>query len=182
MGVEGAVSDSHAADTQYHKDCMLSFRGPRNVKSSVAQENEMPRDEAFMCVVGDLREDLSRIWNSIEAHNLYKFYKGESLARRQLIKKLAEHFRQDLLILSATWGCKHPCIPEQSFQCSEDDDDDAAIGNVAKLIVNESKDLKSDKYKYRTRVNIDDAIADVSSTMLHLQSLTYLSSSSPCGT
>ena len=54
---------------------------------------------------------------------------------------------------------------------NEDDDDDAAIGKVAKLIVNESKDLKSDIYKYRTRVNIDDAIADVSSTMLNLLSL-----------
>ena len=70
---------------------MSSFRGPRNVKSSVAQENELPQDEAFMCVVGDLREDLSRIWNSIEVHNLYKFYKGELLTRRQPIKKLADY-------------------------------------------------------------------------------------------
>ena len=55
---------------------------------------------------------------------------------------------------------------------NEDDDvDDAAIAKLAKLIVNESKDLKSDKYKYRTRVNIDDAIAYVSSTMLHFLSL-----------
>ena len=89
MRAEGAVSDLHAADTQYHKDCMSSFRCPRNVKSSVAQENEMPLDEDFMCVVGDLREDLSRIWNSIEVHNLYTFYKVESLTRQQLIKKLA---------------------------------------------------------------------------------------------
>ena len=55
LQVEGAVSDLHAADTQYHKYCMSSFRGPRNVKSSLAQENEMPQNEAFMCVVGDLR-------------------------------------------------------------------------------------------------------------------------------
>ena len=54
---------------------------------------------------------------------------------------------------------------------NEDDNDDAAKGKIAKLIVNESKDLKSYKYKYRTRVHIDDAIADVSSTMLHLLSL-----------
>ena len=38
-------------------------------------EDEMPQDETFMCVVGDLREDLSRIWNSIEVHHLYNFYK-----------------------------------------------------------------------------------------------------------
>ena len=51
LRVEGAVSDLHAADAQYHKDCMSSFRGPRNVKSFVAQKNEMLQDEAFMCVV-----------------------------------------------------------------------------------------------------------------------------------
>ena len=102
LRVDGAVSDLHAAGTQYHKDSMSSFRHPRNIKSSVAQKNEMTQDKAFMCVVGDLREVLSRIWNSIEVHNLYKFYKGESLTRRQLIRKLAEHFRQDLLIFSGT--------------------------------------------------------------------------------
>ena len=38
----------------------------------------------------------------------------------------------------------------------------------------------SDKYKYRTRLNIDDAIADVSSKMLHLLSLKLNSSLSVC--
>ena len=31
LRVESAVSDLHAADTQYHKDGISSFRGPRNV-------------------------------------------------------------------------------------------------------------------------------------------------------
>ena len=172
LRIEGTVSDLHAADTQYHKDCMSSFRGPRNVKSSAAQENEMSQDEAFMCVVDDLREDLSRIWNSIEVHNLYKFYKGKSLTRRQLIKKLAEHFRQDLLILSGTGVASILVFQSKASNALKrvaNEDDDAAIGKIAKLIVNESKDLKNDKYKYR--VNIDDPIADVSSAMLHLLSL-----------
>ena len=147
LRIEGAVSDLHAADAQYHKDCMSSFRGPRNVKACVAQKNEMPQDEAFMCVVGDLREDLSRIWNSIEVHNLYKFYNGESLTRRQLIKKLAEYFRQDLLILSGTEVASIPVFQSkasnvQKLVANEDDDDGAAIRKVAKQIVNESKDLK----------------------------------------
>ena len=37
LRIEGTVSDLHAADTQYHKDCMSSFRGPRTVKSSILQ-------------------------------------------------------------------------------------------------------------------------------------------------
>ena len=107
----------------------------------------MPQDEAFMCVVDDLREDLSRIWNSIEIHNFYKFYKGESLTRRQLIKKLAEHFRKDLLILSGTGVASILVFQSKASNglklvANKDDDDDAAIGKVAKLIVNESRDLK----------------------------------------
>ena len=98
------------------------------------------------------------------------------MTRRQLINKLAEHFRQDLLILSGTGVARILVFRSNASNvlklvANEYDDDDAAIVKVAKLIVNESKDLKCDKYKYRTRVNIDDAIADVSSTMLHLQSL-----------
>ena len=132
LRVEGAVSDLHAADTQYHQDCMSSFRGLRNVKSSIALENEMPQVAAFMCVVGDLIEDLSRIWNSIEVHNMYKFYKGESLTHRQLIKKLAEHFRRDLLILSGTGVASILLFQSKASNVlklvtNEDDDDDAAI-------------------------------------------------------
>ena len=110
------------------------------------------------------------------------------MTRRQPLKKLAEHFRQDLLILSGTGDASILVFQSKASNvlkqvANEDDDDDAAIGKVAKLIVNESKDLKSDKYKYRTRLNIDDAIADVSSTMLHLLSLvspTLNSSLSAC--
>ena len=97
------------------------------------------------------------------------------MIRRQLIRKLAEHFRQDLLILSGTGFGSIIVFQSKASNvlklvANEDDDDDAAIGKVAKLIVNDSKDLKSNKYKYRTRVNID-GIAYVSSTMLHLLSL-----------
>ena len=112
---------------------MPSFRGPCHVNSSVAQKNEIPQDEAFICVVGDLREDLSRIWNSIEVYNLYKFYKGESLTRRQRIKKLAKHFRQNLLILSDTGVASIRVFHNKASNvlklvAIENDNDDAAIG------------------------------------------------------
>ena len=62
--VEGAVSDLHAADGQYHKECMSLFRGPRNIKYSDSVKVEQAEDEAFTHVVNYLTEDLSRIWNS----------------------------------------------------------------------------------------------------------------------
>ena len=42
--VEGAVSDLHAADEQYHKECMLLFRGPRNLKYSGSVKVEQAED------------------------------------------------------------------------------------------------------------------------------------------
>ena len=98
------------------------------------------------------------------------------MTRRQLIKKLAEHFRQDFLILSGTWVASILVFQSKASNvlklvANEDGGDCAAIEKVAKLIVNESKYLKSGTYKYRTRVNIDDVITVVSSTMLHLLSL-----------
>ena len=134
---------------------------------------KMPQDEAHMCVVGDLREDLSRIWNSIEVHNLHKFYKEESFTRRQLIKKLAEHFRQDLLILSGTGTASSLVFQSKASNVlklvvNEDDNDDAAIGKVAKLIVNESKDLKSDKYEYSLQST--HALAILLTQVQHTQS------------
>ena len=54
---------------------------------------------------------------------------------------------------------------------NEEDDHDAAISKVAKLIVVESKTLKQDKSKYRTRATFENTIDDVSPTLQHLMSL-----------
>ena len=74
--VEGAVSDLHAADGQYHKECMLLFRGPRNLKYSGSVKVEQAED---VVVVNYLTEDRSRIWNSVELHEQYTLYQGEYL-------------------------------------------------------------------------------------------------------
>ena len=40
LQIAGAVSDLHAADAQYHKDCMSLFRGSRNIQSSVSNDSK----------------------------------------------------------------------------------------------------------------------------------------------
>ena len=42
--VEGTVSDLHAADGQYHEECMLLFRCPRNLKYSGSVKVEQAED------------------------------------------------------------------------------------------------------------------------------------------
>ena len=73
--VEGAVSDLHAADAQYHKDCMSTLCGPRNIHSASHQPVQV-EDEAFNRVIHDLNEDRARIWNSIELHEQYIAHGG----------------------------------------------------------------------------------------------------------
>ena len=66
--VEGAVSDLHASDVQYHKECMSFFRGPRNLKYSGSVIVEQAEYGAFTSVVNYLTEERSRISNTVELH------------------------------------------------------------------------------------------------------------------
>ena len=64
---------------------------------------------------------------------------------------------------------------------NDEDDDDAAVSKVAKLIAAETKTLKHDKSKYQTRVSLENSLDDASQTLLHLLSLlsTKLNSTLP---
>ena len=173
--VEGAVSDLHAADAQYHKDCMSTFRGPRNVHSASNKPAQV-EDEAFNRVVTDLSEDRSRIWNSVELHEQYVAYKGEALTRRNLMTELSEHFGHDLLVLSGAGvasilSFRSKASSALKLVANDEDDDDAAVTKVAKLIVAETKALRHDKSKYQTRVSLENSLDDASHTLLHMLSL-----------
>ena len=173
--VEGAVSDLHAADAQYHKDCMSTFRGPRNIRSASHKPVQV-EDEAFNRVIHDLNEDRTRIWNSIELHEQYLAHGGESLTRRNLMSKLSEHFGHDILVLSGAGvasilSFRSKASSVLKLVANDEDGNDAAILQVAKLIAAETKTLKHDKSKYQTRVSLEDSLNDASQTLLHLLSL-----------
>ena len=173
--VEGAVSDLHAADAQYHKDCMSTFRGPRNIHFASHKPVQV-EDEAFNGVIHDLNEDRTRIWNSIELHEQYIAHGGESLTRRNLMSKLSQHFGHDILVLSGAGVASILSFRSKSSSilklvANDEDDDDAAVSKVAKLIVAETKTLKHDKSKYQTRVSLENSLDDASQTLLHLLSL-----------
>ena len=77
IGVQGAVSDLHAADARYHEDCRSSFMAPRSVKSaSGSVEPSTVGDEALELTVSEIRSNPSRIWNSLELHNMYLSHGG----------------------------------------------------------------------------------------------------------
>ena len=49
-----------------------------------------------------------------------------------------------------------------------EDSDDIAVEKVAKRIISESKELKTNGQWYNTRIDLDDALCDCSSTLLCL--------------
>ena len=115
----------------------------------------------------------SRIWNSVELHEQYTLYQGEYLTRRTLLNKLSEHFGPALLVLSGTGNVTFISKASKVLKLAsnEEDDHDAAISKVAKLIVVESNTLKQDKSKNKTWATIENSINDVSLTLQHLMSL-----------
>jgi len=160
--VEGAVSDLHAADAQCHKDCMSTFRGPRN-NLHASHKPVQVEDEAFNRVIHDLNEDRTRIWNSIELHEQYIAHGGEPLMRRNLMSKLSDHFGHDILVLSGAGVASILSFRSKASSVlklvgNDEDDDDAAVSKVAKLIAAETKTLKHDKSKYQTRVSLENSL------------------------
>ena len=55
LRIGGAVSDLHAADAQYHKDCMAKFRSHRNIRATLnAEQHKSAIDEPFEMIADDL--------------------------------------------------------------------------------------------------------------------------------
>ena len=61
--IKGAVSDLHAVDARYHKDCMSIFVSNRCLAEN--PKDTSVTDEALWHVIEILQADRSRIWNSI---------------------------------------------------------------------------------------------------------------------
>lgn len=151
--VFSAVSDLHAADARYHKDCFARFVSARNVHSA-QKKKEMLRKEtdgAFDAVACVMNADRGRIWNSVEVHHLYGSKEGKLLSRKGLVTKLSKHFDPDLLVLSGR-GVANVLVFMSKASCSlrltakeEDDEIDTALETVANRLQSEAKVLVENK-------------------------------------
>ena len=104
--VEGAISDLHAAEARYHRDCMSRFFAnrfpPQYLKKeacSIANDNQ--KDLALAQLIQHLSGDKAQIRNSLELFQMYQDYGGLKLNRSQLIVSLQSHFSDELLVLSS---------------------------------------------------------------------------------
>lgn len=92
-----AVSDLHAADARYHRDCLAKFFTNRQSAESLTDTYDSALDDLLI----KMSSDFTRTWNSVELYNLYGELGGTLLSRRSLIKSVHEHFHPNLLILSS---------------------------------------------------------------------------------
>ena len=101
-------------------------------------------------VTSELQTDMSRMWNSVEVHDLYESKGGNCLSRRNLVMKLSEHFGSDLLVLSGR-GVANILVFQSKASNSlrlvykqEDDEVEIALETISRSILHESKELATD--------------------------------------
>lgn len=177
--VQGAVSDLHAADAQYHNDCMAKFMGPRG-RIFAHRKSEHHTDEcadpAFVKVIHELSNNPTRIWNSVEVYNLYVSLQGIQRKRRTLIENLSTCFGSDLLVLSGVGVASILVFRSKASHLlkiildDDDDQDDRDIRKVSVRITKETKQLVPDLNSHATEINAVIIRDDCSPTLLHLLS------------
>ena len=177
MRVMSAISDLHAADARYHKDCFSKFMSARNVataKRKMESSQKEKEDSAFYEITREMDEDKQRIWNSVEVYNLYKSKEGKTLSRRSLMAKLSQHFGSELLVLHGTgiasillfWNKASSCLNVLAKE--ENDEIEFALETTAQKIKTESKDLAVGKTHYSARLNMEEVLDSVSPTLVKL--------------
>ena len=172
--VEGALSDLHAADARYHVDCRLHFLSQKYVTlaaSNVSGTEDV--DEAFEQLVSQMNGNKSKIWNSVELFNAYTDYKGNICARKTLLKKLCEHFGNDLIVLHSS-GLADIVVFRGSAAASlrlvedKEDDIDFVLNKLSKHISLDVKSLSLSKSCYETEIDRESVLESVSSTLIEL--------------
>ena len=172
--IEGAVSDLHAVDAHYHRDCMclfLSNRCQSGGPEGTSKQSES--DEALQYVIEILKADRSRIWNSVEVFNEYQDNHGCALTRYRLVEELRRYFGDDLVVLTtpgyASLIAFHSNAALMLKMVKDDDEIDdiqRSISILAKHVVKECKSIKCDKSKYHVHIDRNTAAEYASSTLM----------------
>ena len=153
--VNGAVSDLHAADGQYHDDCYKKFINLKNITSKHTPEAV---DSAFDSLITEMVSNQSHLWNSIEIYDTYVNYGGVTLSRPKLIDGLVNHFGEDLLVLSGNGVASVIVFRSKAPQMLKlvDDNTDINLKPIAKIIKKECTDMEIDRDHYETRLVSED--------------------------
>ncbi len=182
--IAGAVSDLHAADARYHKNCRSKFMSPKSTSAAVKALQEVTgiEDIALQALIKVLNEDKSQIWNSVDLHTLYIENGGSGLSRRLLVTQLIEHFNGSLLALSSPGiatilafqrgaaKALHIVPDQEDWSHQEDDDTAITIGKLKKKICQEIDCINLDRDHYKSHLDYDTALECTSNTVINVLS------------
>lgn len=175
--VEGAISDLHAADARYHVDCMTTFMSPKSINAAQNASKEVDEtDLAFNQVIDEMMNDRSRLWNTIELFHKYQLFGGKTLLRRTFLMKIQDQL-DDVVVLTSP-GLASLVVFRNSASsalhlASDSDTEDGQqeyviIRKLAKVIVDEMKQIAYDKSRYDIRITKEDMATSVSQTLMNL--------------
>ena len=169
------ISDLHAADARYHKSCRVSFMSPKSTSAAQKATHESHDDDSLQIVIRILKEDQSRIWNSVELHTLYVENGGSDLSRRFLVTRLLQHFGDSLVALSSPGIATILVFQSGAAKVlriipDQDDDTDIAIAKLKKKICQEVNGISLDRHNYSAHLDYDNASKCASNTVLSLLS------------
>jgi hypothetical protein len=164
------LSDLHALDARYHRICCKRFHTitPSRSDSSSADQ------QALIDTFGAIRENKQNVWTSIDIEAVYFDNGGNEHSRRTLVKKVCEHFGEVMIALQspgiATLLVFREHAPMHMKLVADKTDDTMELyqQNIAKQIVKESKEEKSNLVAYNKHINKEIASACISETLLDL--------------
>ena len=163
--IEGAL-DLHAAEARYHRKCMSRFFSIRK-----QSENETSLDQALDEVYQKMLKDKSKIWNSIDLHDMYTKNGGTELNRKGLVKKVQSKFLDEIVVLTSPGYANIIAFSNSAgsvLRVMKDDSEDADLENciqkVSKQIIKDCKNITYDKTMYSVHIDRNSAADSSSAT------------------
>jgi hypothetical protein len=144
----GFLSDLPSAECKYHVRCYNSFM-------KIPLYADLPTgtvdDKELQQVIECMNQNKSKVWNSIQLHELYTNLGGE-LTRREMFKKLTDCISKDFVIVRVD-GCAtlvgfREIIAKHLKVVKVAETDESSINSVVRQIKREARSIKYNSAHY----------------------------------
>ena len=173
--IGAGLSDLHAIDARYHRQCCKRFHAIISSRSDSSSSRYGSTDQkALTDTFGAMGENRQKVWTSTDVEALYFDNGGDEHSRRTLVKKVCEHFGEEIIALQAPGIATLFVFREHApmnIKLVEDETDDTmelCIQKIAKQIIKESKEEKGCFATYSKHINKETASTSISETLLDL--------------
>ena len=172
--IVGDISDLHAADARYHKNCYRAFFTNRQ---SAPTENRYGKDvdQPINKLIKAVQDDQEKIWTSVELQEMYELEGGKNLSCGTLISELEECLGSDIVVMSCNGYATQIAHRKEAAKLfrtaaksSDLDEDELWIRRIGKRIKQECLAIHYDSFHYTVNANKKIASESVSETLERL--------------